>query len=206
MYACMYVCIFHPDLIFAAHVQRFGISTFVYSRRRPFHPRRLVQLLKLLPVKVDADNQVTDTWQLPSSLSAAAAAAAASSDTASAVSATADAPGAAGRVEGESTDVSGEASAVAAQGTPELTATEAAGRASLHAVIRSKGFVWLANAPKNLNYWSHAGHFFSLESLHEWCVLGVSLCCAPGRLHVCGWVCACVYGALVCASAITLAN
>jgi G3E family GTPase len=32
--------------------ERFGIWTFVYARRRPFHPQRLVQLLKLLPVKV----------------------------------------------------------------------------------------------------------------------------------------------------------
>jgi hypothetical protein len=29
-------------------------------------------------------------------------------------------------------------------------------------------FLWQANAPMDINYWSHAGHFFSLEALHEW--------------------------------------
>eukprot|EP00287_Rhodomonas_sp_CCMP768_P004843 CAMPEP_0196730896 /NCGR_PEP_ID=MMETSP1091-20130531/10821_1 /TAXON_ID=302021 /ORGANISM="Rhodomonas sp., Strain CCMP768" /LENGTH=164 /DNA_ID=CAMNT_0042073981 /DNA_START=1 /DNA_END=495 /DNA_ORIENTATION=- len=41
---------------------------------------------------------------------------------------------------------------------------------ALHSVIRSKGFVWLANYPQSAHYWSHAGHYFSLESLGIWWV------------------------------------
>ena len=28
---------------------------------------------------------------------------------------------------------------------------------TLHSVVRSKGFVWVANHPENALYWSHAG-------------------------------------------------
>ncbi|EKX54519.1 hypothetical protein GUITHDRAFT_59931, partial [Guillardia theta CCMP2712] len=29
---------------------------------------------------------------------------------------------------------------------------------------------WLANLPQNIHYWSHAGHYFSLEGLGNWWV------------------------------------
>eukprot|EP00290_Baffinella_frigidus_P034367 CAMPEP_0180332516 /NCGR_PEP_ID=MMETSP0988-20121125/42577_1 /TAXON_ID=697907 /ORGANISM="non described non described, Strain CCMP2293" /LENGTH=577 /DNA_ID=CAMNT_0022320173 /DNA_START=26 /DNA_END=1760 /DNA_ORIENTATION=+ len=38
----------------------------------------------------------------------------------------------------------------------------------MHSVLRSKGFVWLANQADNMHYWSHAGHFFALEPLGPW--------------------------------------
>ena len=126
---------------------RFGISTFVYSRRRPFHPKRLVEVLKLLPVQVDDSGKAIDTWALPASLAA------------------------------QSGKSGPEVGVEASQGAEDATGSRT-GKQVMHAVIRSKGFVWLANLPKTMHYWSHAGHFFSLEPLHEWSVQ----CGSPLRL------------------------
>jgi hypothetical protein len=153
----------------------------------------------LLPVKVDADNQVTDTWQIPSSLCPKAASQPAAAECAAANAENSiggkGAGGGAGtsevrqvqhdvvqevqhevQHEGASAEEAGGGGAGGGGAGGGREGEDAAGdaarrnygRALLHAVIRSKGFVWLANAPKDINYWSHAGHFFSLEALHEW--------------------------------------
>ena len=36
------------------------------------------------------------------------------------------------------------------------------------AIIRSKGFVWVANQHRSAQYWSHAGHYFELRALGLW--------------------------------------
>jgi len=41
---------------------RFGIKTFVYQRRRPFHPERLASLIQELPVK--SNSAITTEWKL----------------------------------------------------------------------------------------------------------------------------------------------
>ena len=46
----------------------------------------------------------------------------------------------------------------------------------MRAVIRSKGFVWVANQHSAAQYWSHAGHFFELRAL------GLLLS-VPGSIH-----------------------
>jgi len=134
---------------------RFGITTFVYSRRRPFHPARLLHVLNQLPVKVDAAGNIMDTWQLPSSLAQAAAAGCGQDSGAAGLAAPGGLPAA---------DSGNAASAAAA---PSQEAVVGA-KSDMHTVIRSKGFAWIANSPQKMNYWSHAGHFFSLEYLHDW--------------------------------------
>eukprot|EP00802_Teleaulax_amphioxeia_P028222 Tamp_29831.p1 GENE.Tamp_29831~~Tamp_29831.p1 ORF type:complete len:144 (+),score=30.35 Tamp_29831:3-434(+) len=38
----------------------------------------------------------------------------------------------------------------------------------MRAIIRSKGFVWVANQHLSAQYWSHAGHHFELNPLGLW--------------------------------------
>lgn len=97
--------------------QKFGITSFVYARRRPFHPQRLMQVIMYLPVKVDpSTGDLIDAWDFPSA----------------------------------------EASPKGEEG------------AAMKAIIRSKGFVWIANQHRSAQYWSHAGHYFELRALGLW--------------------------------------
>jgi len=84
--------------------ERFGIDSFVYSRRRPFAPERLEALLRNLP---------------------------------------ADVPPA-----------------------PEEEQAEL--KTALQGLVRSKGFMWLANSHEAAYYWSHAGSFFEAPVLGRW--------------------------------------
>ena len=90
--------------------QKYGITSFVYSRRRPFHPQRLMKVILQLPVKVDPDSgDLIDSWVLPGE---------AASD---------DAP-----ADAEAADAG-----AAASGVKEPSV--------MRSIIRSKGFVWVAN-------------------------------------------------------------
>ena len=85
---------------------RFGISSFVYSRRRPFHPQRLRDLvLRWMPV---SHNKAIGEEE------------------------------------------------------PE------AGDSPIRTVLRSKGFMWLANGHNTAFYWSHAGQHFEIRDEGEW--------------------------------------
>ena len=101
----------HEDGIAATTAkERFGIDSFVYSRRRPFDPSRLEGVVKLMPADVSAafeapSSQVKDDAELESAL---------------------------GRL------------------------------------VRSKGFMWLANSHEAAYYWSHAGRFFQAPVLGRW--------------------------------------
>ena len=87
---------------------RFGIKSFVYSRRRPFHPQRLRELvLRWLPVATNAALEEGD-------------------------------------------------------GGP------AAGESPIKAVLRSKGFMWLASSHATAFYWSHAGTHFEIRDEGDW--------------------------------------
>jgi len=98
---------------------KYGISSFVYARRRPFHPKRLMKAIMALPVKVDpATGASVDEWTFPEA------------------------------------------------GAPPKGAE--ADTAPMKAIIRSKGFVWVANQHRSAQYWSHAGHYFELRALGLW--------------------------------------
>eukprot|EP01024_Parvocaulis_polyphysoides_P020126 TRINITY_DN1927_c0_g1_i1.p1 TRINITY_DN1927_c0_g1~~TRINITY_DN1927_c0_g1_i1.p1 ORF type:complete len:562 (-),score=51.92 TRINITY_DN1927_c0_g1_i1:288-1892(-) len=88
--------------------KKFGIDSFVYSRRIPFHPQRLKDLvLKWLPVTTNK------------------------------------------AIDGQN---------------PEN------GSSPIKAVLRSKGFIWMANSPATAYYWSHAGTHFEIRDEGEWWV------------------------------------
>jgi hypothetical protein len=45
---------------------KYGITSFVYCRRRPLHPQRLMKVILQLPVKVDPHSgDLVDNWQFP---------------------------------------------------------------------------------------------------------------------------------------------
>jgi len=104
---------------------KYGITSFVYSRRRPFHPQRLLQVVLQLPVRVDPNTgDLTDEWTLP--------------------------------------NVARSTGAAAGEGGGE------GGASVMRSIIRSKGFVWVANQHLSAQYWSHAGHHFELLPLGLW--------------------------------------
>uniref|UniRef100_A0A1D2AFQ4 CobW C-terminal domain-containing protein n=2 Tax=Auxenochlorella protothecoides TaxID=3075 RepID=A0A1D2AFQ4_AUXPR len=87
--------------------KRFGITSFVYARRLPFHPQRLKDLvLKWMPV---SHNKTLEQGQ-----------------------------------------------------EPEL------GDSPIKTVLRSKGFMWVANSHTTAFYWSHAGQYFEIRDEGEW--------------------------------------
>lgn len=115
---------------------KYGISTFVYSRRKPFHPKKLQTLIQYLPVKGThreswIDHAAADTWHLDKLV------------------------GRAGRAAEEEAQEGKEK-----EGKNEMRL--------LHAVIRSKGFVWLPSNHQSALYWSHAGAHFVLHPLGQW--------------------------------------
>ncbi|KAK9866837.1 hypothetical protein WJX84_011588 [Apatococcus fuscideae] len=85
---------------------RFGIRSFVYARRRPFHPQRLREtVLQWIPV---SHNKATGNLQA------------------------------------------------------------SPGDSPLKAVLRSKGFMWMANSHNTAFFWSHAGQHFEVRDEGEW--------------------------------------
>ena len=86
----------------------------------------------MLPVKVNDAGVVTDTWSLAPRLLRGEAA------------------------EGDADDET--AAPSSEQGKGRKGAAEGGVNNVMHNVIRSKGFAWIANHPRKLHYWSHAGH------------------------------------------------
>ena len=108
--------------------RRFGITSFCYQRKRPFHPHRLMNIIRQLPVR-------QETLALAEALEEEK-----------------KESGAEGSGEG-----SGAAAAVA-------VAAGARDEASpMHALIRSKGFIWLSNSHAQMFYWALAGKHFELK-------------------------------------------
>ncbi|KAG5186851.1 CobW/HypB/UreG, nucleotide-binding domain-containing protein [Tribonema minus] len=121
---------------------RFGVNNFVYRRRRPFHPTRLVQLLKLLPI---AEGSALTLVEAAASVGATTGGHGSSGSSAAAV---------AEKVGGGSSAAETEQQAVARQ--------------ALRRLVRSKGFLWLACSDVAAMYWSHAGRHFEMQCLGRW--------------------------------------
>ena len=111
--------------------EKYGISTFVYSRRKPFHPKKLQDLIAFLPVKnAQRENWIdhipADGWSLSKLVE--------------------------GKLHSSSINVGGKGNE----------------HAILHTIVRSKGFVWIANHPNSAFHWSQAGAHLALHPLGMW--------------------------------------
>ena len=95
----------------------------------------------MLPVKVNDAGVVTDTWSLAPRLLR----------------------GEAG--EGDADDDAG--APASDQGKGRKCAAGGGVNNVMHNVIRSKGFAWIANHPRKLHYWSHAGHVSNRNPLES---------------------------------------
>jgi len=127
---------------------RFGITTFVYQRRRPFHPERLAaKVIQKLPVKTNSAVKTSLVTDLQ--------------DGKGAEGAKDGAPKPSGVI---GNDGSTKNVAIAAQ-APEAPGTE---KSPLSSLIRSKGFVWLTTYHTDALYWSHAGSHFELKLQGRW--------------------------------------
>ena len=144
------------------HTVKYGIETFVYSRRRAFHPQKLSVVVKQLPVRV-------------SRILALA------SDAGAVFSSNSGSEGVR-EPEPEPSAEEPQVEATAAQeerlkkldagGTADATEQEELAEEGttgpLSTVIRSKGFSWLATHHTAAIYWSHAGTHFELKNVGTW--------------------------------------
>eukprot|EP01043_Picozoa_sp_COSAG02_P067072 COSAG02_NODE_10650_length_1891_cov_18.488839_1_plen_257_part_00 len=145
------------------HTVKYGIETFVYSRRRAFHPQKLSVLVKQLPVRVsqilalasDAD-AVLESNSGGEGLSEPEPEPEPDSAEPQIVASTAQ------EERLKKLDADGK-SEPAAQQSEETGAT-----GPLSTVIRSKGFSWLATHHTAAIYWSHAGTHFELKNVGTW--------------------------------------
>ena len=69
---------------------------------------------------------------------------------------------------GQLTDTWELPNATASTGAEAGAGEEGEGPSVMRAIIRSKGFVWVANQHRSAQYWSHAGHYFELRALGLW--------------------------------------
>ena len=119
---------------------RFGIRSFVYRRRRPFHPGRLRDtVLRWLPVATNA--AMTDGSEEEKNKK----------------------EGGGGEGGG-----GGGAAAAAAAAVAASKEAEAAKASPIRAVLRSKGFMWMSHSHATAFYWSHAGQHFEIRDEGDW--------------------------------------
>ena len=134
----------------APHVsetEEYGISSFVYRARTPFHPSRLKAFLdKHFVVRLPEEPVEVDTsWHIEEI------------DDDDEDSDDDLVIGMTGKEEGSSDASKSQRAAEAAERESEAKARTARMRESFGNILRSKGFVWLAGRDKQLGDWSQAG-------------------------------------------------
>jgi len=156
--------------------RRFGITSFCYQRRRPFHAARLTRAIKQLPVdgshlalshalreataskaptcsaRAPASHEEQMMEELPSSGIATGIA------TGSSASATS----------GDTVVPSCCAAGSCASSKVSEVAADSEAASPMEAVIRSKGFAWLQNMHARRFYWSHAGRYVEIKPQSPW--------------------------------------
>ncbi|RAL06860.1 putative extracellular exo-polygalacturonase [Aspergillus homomorphus CBS 101889] len=132
----------------------YGINNFVYTARRPFHPRRLYNLLhdKFIILQNAADDADDDDEEQEEGENASDA----ESDTGIHSESDSDAE--------EDDDDEGEPTQPAPQ---EILANKRA-HPILQPLLRSKGFFWLATRPYQFGEWSQAGAMLTMNCGGPW--------------------------------------
>jgi G3E family GTPase len=125
---------------------RFGITTFVYSRRRPFDAERFLALLNELPFtrlerELPSSLRLGETEVGSASSSAASSASSASSSSSSSASASSFA---------------------------KVLSAAVGDEGAFANVIRSKGFVWISTESTAALYWSQAGKQIEMSEMGRW--------------------------------------
>ena len=152
------------------HTVKYGIETFVYSRRRAFHPQKLSVVVKQLPVRVSRILALASDAGAVFSTNSASEGVREPEPEPSAEEPQIEAS-AAQEERLKKFDVGGTADATGQQQQQQqqlVVAAEESTTGPLSTVIRSKGFSWLATHHTAAIYWSHAGTHFELKNVGTW--------------------------------------
>jgi G3E family GTPase len=152
------------------HEARFGIGSFLYKARRPFHPRRFMNFIQKFFVCVDEgpDEEDCEEEELESEEEDDENQPGAEDEAPMAIDAQHDAP----PNEEENTDENdggGEADVKLLQ--EEAREKQKVRNEELGSILRSKGFIWTANTHDMMGIISHAGNVMTIGSESHWNVL-----------------------------------
>lgn len=138
--------------------EEYGISSFIYRRRRPFHPKRLFDLVVRYFMVLEYGHEAADEEADGDESDEEAGSHMDSDDDASAAGSESDGGKAAKADEDD-------------KRLQERVIRErlAAKKASVFAnVFRSKGFFWLATRPDMMGEWAQAGTILSVKPMQAW--------------------------------------
>ncbi|KAK9327731.1 CobW/HypB/UreG, nucleotide-binding domain-containing protein [Lipomyces starkeyi] len=141
--------------------EEYGISNFVYRRRRPFHPKRLYQLIHdkfvLCQFQVDDDSQHEDDANYENS---------------DADMKDADDKNASLKRRHDGEDDEGDDDNLSAEVLPEQLIKNKNSSPVFSSLIRSKGYIWLATRALQHGEWSQASAMLTIQGGGPWfCVL-----------------------------------